>query len=262
MEKNEIKCQLLATDEGELPLNVFPKRKRNTGCVTVTINAILCVITCVAALIGVVYWSRTVYEMETIKNEIDLKIDHILKTSRTGQGIQNRPFSSMLFKSDESLTGTPGQTQTDKPLKGNNNEHEQIVIESKNETDFQSETKNSEEIDVNRETAIGDGENADKTSEDVRVEDNSYESDDYQDVENIERIPIEHTDYADWNNEVTLTGDSDDEDTSAEDDNDYSDSRYTNRPLIDNGGFEISNDVVPGDDQIDGSGDYNFDDEV
>ena len=223
MEENGSKHLLLQADEVELPIDgsLRRKRRRRADCVVITINTLLCIISCIAATICIVYCNWVLAEARRSKGDIDVRFDRNLKSPVHSELTSNKLFMKQKETTQDSIKEDASKTVVEPDLDFDDIERSADTSaegDAFNNADSLKETESWEEIDE-------DPEYSDYTfdsSDDITEDDAFNNADSIKETESWEEIDEdpEYSDYT-FDSSDDITDDQDDTDNITEDQEDY-----------------------------------------
>ena len=193
-----MKSQLLSERELELPLDGYDvRRKRKFSCITVTINTVLCLITCVATLVCTIYTGWAIGEIEKAKTVLEaMKTENHNYHAHPLQAQQQTANDHNWIKTSGEISNT-NEKQTESSLATPKETDALAEGSAESDTGYRTDqdrisswNKDAYDIDQAVDDTYGDDYEYDYTDYD---DDLYSDSDDYQD----ERLPTADS-YEDW----------------------------------------------------------------
>ena len=207
-----MKSQLLPMNELELPLDgSLRRRKRKSACITLTINTVLCLITCIVTIVCVTYASWAISEINNAKIIVDAKIDNGLRTVSPDEDNRAQP-QQYQQQTKNSQSGKTKDNASTGRSGGKATEHEILPEENQEDKDFGFNwAENSKEDDtdynsISETVSDGNGITNDSNQDEEDTldnEDNYYyndlDDDLYRDADEWrdDKTPTENS-YYDW----------------------------------------------------------------
>ena len=202
MEENGSKHLLLQADEVELPIDgsLRRKRRRRADCVVITINTLLCIISCIAATICIVYCNWVLAEVQRGKGDIDAHFDRNLKSPVHSESTSNKLFMKQKEIIQDKLT-------QDSIKKDASNTLVEPDLDF-DDTDSSADTS-AEDDAFNNADSIKETESWEEIDEDPEYSDYTFDSSDdiTDDQDDTDNITEDQEDYA-YDELDTYSGDS------------------------------------------------------